>query len=359
MRRVAGPDASGKVGRDRPPDRTPFSTSRILLGGGLFLLLSAAGLGILLWVGSTDPRDVVAAVRRARRDALLLAAAAGSGALVFGGTRIWLLARQVRPGFRWRTGLRTHLYNAFFGGVTPAGTGGGPAQFVVLRQAGLTGAQAIAVISATWVGTLVGLVAMGAASALYLVLREELFAVGAVFRGLLVTVAVAALAGLAFILSPERLERLLLAGGRARQSERSRLPGWRRKAVRAVGRYRRAVRIFAREARGAWVLNALASWGIFLSKSAAGLLVLASLEIPAPALSALARQLLQFAVIYLSPGPGGSGVAELSTLGFMAGLVPTVAMGVYTLLWRTVTSFLQICLGGVTVAADLARRGGR
>lgn len=311
---------------------------------------------MLLWVGSVDPGQLVAAVGRAQVGTLILAVVGGVVALLFGGTRIWLLARQARPGFPWRAGLRTHLYNAFFGGLTPAGTGGGPAQYFVLRQERLTGAQAVAVLSATWVGTLVGLVVMGVASALYLLAVRDLFAVGGVFRGLLATVAVAALSGLVFILSPQRLERALLSGGRARQPMRSRIPGWRRRAVRAVGRYRRAVRVFAREARGAWALNVLSSWGIFLAKSMAGVWVLVSLGIPASTLSAMARQLLQFGVIYFSPGPGGSGVAELSTLGFMAGLVPVALLGAYTVLWRGVTSFLQIAVGGVVVAADVARR---
>ncbi len=335
---------------ERLPGRSPFSGPRLALGAALFLVLSAAGLGLLLWVGSTDPRELLAAAKRARGGALLLAAGAGLGALVFGGTRIWLLGREARPGFRWRDGLRTHLYNAFFGGVTPAGTGGGPAQYLVLREAGLTGAESVAVLTATWVGTLVGFCVMGAASALYLILAGELFAIRGVFRGLLVTVVVAAVGGLAFILSPRRLERLLLAGGRAGLSR------WRRKAVRAVGRYRRAVLRLVREARVAWLLNALSSWCLFLSKSLAGVAVLAALAIPASAASAVARQLLQFAVIYFSPGPAGSGVAELSALGFMAGLVPVASMGVYTLLWRAVTSYLQIAVGGVCVAADQARR---
>lgn len=346
-----GPEARvGEGEGGRLSGRSHFSSSRLALGALLFLLLSAAGIGILLWVGSTDPRQLVAAARRARPAPLLLAGLAGSAALLCGGTRIWLLAREARAGFRWRDGLRTHLYNAFFGGVTPAGTGGGPAQYFVLREAGLGGAESVAVLSATWVGTLIGFCVMGAASAVYLIVAGEPFAVRGVFRGLLATVAVAALGGLVFILSPQRLERLLLTGGRMGLSR------WRRRAVRAVGRYRRAVLGFVREARGAWALNALASWGIFLSKSLAGVGVLAALSIPASALSAVARQLLQFAVIYFSPGPGGSGVAELTALGFMAGVVPVAAMGVYTLLWRAATSYLQIAVGGLYVAAHQARR---
>lgn len=66
--------------------------------------------------------------------------------------------------------------------------------------------------------------------------------------------------------------------------------------------------------------------------------------------------LLQFSLIYVSPTPGGSGVAEFATLGFMAGLVPLGAMAAFTILWRAATGYLPIAAGGLGIGVDLAIR---
>ncbi|MFQ5679923.1 MAG: YbhN family protein [Gemmatimonadota bacterium] len=321
------------------------------------MLLSAAGLWLVSRESSSSGARLGEALAAARVAPLLAAALLGLTAPLLGGTRLWVLGRHLRPGFRWRDGFLAHLYNAFFGGLTPAGMGGGLGQYYRLRRTGLPGSQAVAILAATWVGALSGLVVMGTTAALYLLARSELFAVGGVFRGLLASILVAAAAAFLVVFFPHRVERWLLG-----RRPRSRLPRWRRWLARAGGRYRRSVSAFVHDGRRAWLLNAACSWLIVLVKCVAGVAVLAALGISAAPASAVARQVLQFAVIYLSPSPGGSGLAELTALGFMTGLVPPALMAAFALLWRTTTAYLAIGVGGIGVAAEqlrhhLRRRG--
>ena len=69
----------------------------------------------------------------------------------------------------------------------------------------------------------------------------------------------------------------------------------------------------------------------------------------------MARQALQFAVMTVAPTPGGSGVAEVTTIGLMAGLVPSALLVSYTVLWRIFTGYAGIAAGAVVVTRDLLR----
>ena len=56
--------------------------------------------------------------------------------------------------------------------------------------------------------------------------------------------------------------------------------------------------------------------------------------------------------------PGSSGVVELSTSSLYALLIPTATIGIFVLLWRFVTFYLNIALGGVAGLAIFRREIG-
>ncbi len=345
---VTEPSGKTLTTGERPIGRSPIRPRHLAVGSILFVLFTAAGITLLMWPGSGHERRLVDILRSARPWPLVAAAAFGLSELALGGTRLWLLARHVRPEFRWWDGMRAQLYNVFAAGLTPMQAGGGPAQFFMLRRAGLSTPRAVAVLTATWVGVMSAFLVFGSAGVAYLV-RIGQFAPGTAVRALLVTTLVAVAAALLVTLFPGRLERLLIAATPVRRSRRG------RRVIRAVGRYRRAVRGFARGGRRAWLANVAASWLMLLSKTLVGVSVLAALRIPADTLSAIARQAVQYAAIYVTPTPGGSGVAEVSSIGFMAGVVPQDSMLAYSLTWRAASAYLAIALGAVYVMWDVSR----
>lgn len=334
----------------------PVSRRRWVVGAALFAVLTAGGIALVArfsgdsGTGAGGP-SLAAAVSGARPWLLIAAVGLALAELVLGGTRLWVLARRLRPGFRWRHALHAHLYNFFFSGVTPLQAGGGPAQYYVLRRSGLEASGTVAVLTATWVGVTTGYAVLGAAAVAWLVGTTGL-ALEGLGRAVLLTFLLAAGGGVAFVLFPDRLERILLGRGwRTR-------PGRRRRIVRGIARYRKAIRGFAREGRAAWLGNAGLSWSMLLVRCGVGVVILAALRVEAGALSAVARQVVQFALITVSPSPGGSGVAELTALGFMTALVPAALLTAYAVLWRAATSWVGILVGGGYVAADQLRRRG-
>lgn len=348
MSREPEEGAARKSGRAR--GRTPFSRGRVALGAFLFVLLTAAGFAVVFLVANPGDVPLRGALAAARPGLLILAGLVALGELALGGSRVWLLARHLGPGFRWRDALQAHLYNVFASGLTPLQAGGGPAQYYILRRSGLPAPRAVAVLAGTWVGVMTGYALFGSLAAAYVLGGLEASGATTLVRGVFVTFLVAAVGGFLLVLFPHRLERLLLTRGWARRHPR------RRRIVRGLGRYRRAVRGLAGAGRRAWMANAGCSWSMLGARCAIGLLVLAALGIEAEEVTAVALQTLQFALITVSPSPGGSGVAELSTLGFMVGLVPAALMAAYALLWRGLTAWVGIGVGAGLVIFDQARR---
>lgn len=342
-------------GEEAVSGRAPLSRRRLLLGTALFLAFTAAGVLAVVWLSDPDYAPVGKPWASARFWPLVAAALLGLAELPLGGTRLWVAGRHFDPGFRWRDGFTAHLYNAFIGGLTPMRTGGGPAQYYVLQRSGLEGGQAVSVLTISWVGRMFGFVMYGAAALLFLV-RREVIAPGGAAGALVVTALALTLVALAMVFAPGPFTFFLARRRRVRRSR------FGRRLLRALARYRRAVESFVQEGRRRWLANAVCSWLILPAQCAAGVAVLVALGIPADHLSALARQALQFSLIYVSPTPAGSGVAEFATLGFMAGLVPLGAMAAFTILWRAATGYLPIAAGGLGIGVDLAIRtwkGGR
>ncbi len=335
-------------GQGQPPaGRPPFSARQLALGAVLFVVLTLSGLGVVVWASSPGELALLEIWGKVSVLPLFIAAALACTEAILGGVRIQVLAGHVHSGFRWRDGMLVHFYNVFAAGVTPLQAGSGPAQYFVLRRKGLKGSRALAVLAVNWVGVMSGLVMMGFLALLYLQLDSGDFAVGPVFRGLLITVFAFGFLAVAVTLSPGLFGRSLPFGGWVRRSRRG------RKILRSIGRYRVALSSFARGGKRALAANIALSWCMLLTRSLIGVAILAAIGVSADALSAMARQVLQFAIIYVTPSPGGSGVAELSTLGFMAGIVPPMLMATYALLWRAAAGYLAIVLGGFFVALDL------
>lgn len=326
----------------------PISKRKIAAGILMFILLTAAGYAAVRWSAGAESESVLTALSGAAPGWLILAAVLVFVDIGFGGARFWLLARELKPGFRWWDGVHVFLYLMFAAGVTPMQLGAGPAQYLVLRHKGLHAHDTLAVLSVNWVSSLMAMVAVAGAGLGYLIIDGNV-AVSGLLRGLIAMVGVAMLAAITVTLFPRQITRVLIGIRFFRRS-----PGGH-KMLRAGARYRGAVREFRHVARGqrAWLLNTLTACIALLARCLIGVAVLAALGVQADAISVIARQALQFAVMVVAPSPGGSGVAEVTTIGLMTGVVPNTLILSYTVLWRFFTAYVGIATGAVRVAADL------
>ncbi|TCJ20706.1 flippase-like domain-containing protein [Rubrobacter taiwanensis] len=263
--------------------------------------------------------------------------AAGFGWLLHG-LMLAVLVRPQLPDVRVRDMLRVHLGASFVGGVTPFGGAEVPYQIYMLRRLGL----------ASGLG--------GAVMATKAMLNVSVI----VFGGLL---------GLAFLsgLPPGELRTLLAAGGVvalvwlliARLVRRPR----RRRAARG-GAVRRTVAGFVEDMKDGFVVLwrkepravvlcaglMVLYWAVYLTLGPLALMAAGWTGDWGPVITA---QLLLYALLPLSPTPGGSGAAEL---GFAALVSPHVPGGYLlsgVLLWRGITYHLPLVLGAFLVGQEV------
>jgi uncharacterized protein (TIRG00374 family) len=136
------------------------------------------------------------------------------------------------------------------------------------------------------------------------------------------------------------------------------IPRWgaRLAASRAIGGIEQLLRDYSRLVRHAVRRGKLAVLAIFLlsaliylNKFLVAYVVLWGLGLQAPFAEVLHLQALQSLVTYFAPTPGASGVAEVTAAELMAPMVPAASLAAYIVLWRTMSLYLGMAMGAVTV----------
>src|SRR5205807_9935792 len=102
-------------------------TPRLLRRGlELFAVISFLGVVVVLVFFGQDPAGFLAALTHLRGGWLLVGLALASMDWFGGGTRLWVVARHVHPGVRWRDMVIAGGMSAWAAYLTPFQTGAGP-----------------------------------------------------------------------------------------------------------------------------------------------------------------------------------------------------------------------------------------
>ncbi|NUQ72392.1 MAG: flippase-like domain-containing protein [Polyangiaceae bacterium] len=315
---------------------------------------------------------------------LLFAAVLALQEGVIGGVRAWVLGRVLYPSLRLRTAVTSEFVLMFCSGVTPGQTGGPPTQAAVLAHGGMGVVNAATtefVIAACTI-----LFFLSSAVAIFALRAAGLFAVegGAGINVLLAfTIGVYCLCLVCLVLgaaSPSILKAMLrlvsrilspLWRGFLRLARRStRLRAWAEARLGTRGVYTEKLAagiddchegfaVYVRRGKAAFALAMLLTVAFFWVRFATAYFILLGLGIPTtpstyvtvgpPILQIiLVQSLLNFA-LYLSPTPGASGVAEAGSTALMAPWVRGVHELPYLVLWRVLTLFLCMFVGGLYV----------
>src|SRR5256886_4146723 len=102
-------------------------TPRLLRRGlELFAVISFLGVVVVLVFFGQDPEGFLAALTHLRGGWLLLGLGLASMDWIGGGTPLWVVARHVHPGVRWRDMVIAGGMSAWAAYLTPFQTGAGP-----------------------------------------------------------------------------------------------------------------------------------------------------------------------------------------------------------------------------------------
>src|SRR5207244_9316979 len=131
-------------------------TPRLLRRGlELFAVISFLGVVVVLVFFGQDLEGFVAALTHLRGGWMVVGLALASMDWLGGGTRLWVVARHVHPGVRWRDMVIAGGMSAWAAYLTPFQTGAGPMMMWTMRRAGVRLPEAMTSTFMTFVATVV------------------------------------------------------------------------------------------------------------------------------------------------------------------------------------------------------------
>ncbi|MGQ0536095.1 MAG: lysylphosphatidylglycerol synthase transmembrane domain-containing protein [Methanobacteriota archaeon] len=319
---------------------------RIVAIAALVSVVSLAGLFAAFHFLSDVP--VVAAFGEIRPVWVLLALALHVTSLFLRAVRIWLLA----PGLGERVSLRfaceVALAGVFGASITPSRMGGEPVRVYLLYLREMPMGPASALVVGERALDLLFFSLAGLAASVLLVAEIDRSPTFALLLPFALFLTVGLLVFVSLILVNPRMLRPLLArlGPVLHRLDPERIERLESFAEEEVQRFRTSVRALLRHRRrylGVSMLATVASW---LAELLIFWVLLLGFGFHLDPVAVVLVGVVVNLLTTLPLTPGGSGIAEVSTLALLrplaSGLTPA-----YVLVWRVVTYYLDILVGGI------------
>ena len=330
-------------------------TPRLLRRGlELFALISIAGVAGLLVYGHNF-EAFVGAILTLHWSWIVMGLGLASMDWLGGGTRLWVVARHVHPGVRWRDMVISGGMSAWGAYLTPFQTGAGPMMMWTMRRVGVRLPEAMTSTFMTFVATVIFFAVAGPLAILFGAgrsLAQHGVVLGLTLYDLFKTsLLIFVLIGIvmAFAMFFPRLLRDLVHWLATRLGARNQRIGARIDHLReGIDRAHECMVAFGSPSG----LVALC-WATLLSgpshanKLLAGYVALRALGLPAHFVDILLVQTFITFLLYFAPTPGGSGLAEVLSAAVMSIYVPRALLPSYTLVWRFINSYATVIVGSL------------
>jgi uncharacterized membrane protein YbhN (UPF0104 family) len=317
-------------------------TRRLLLFGGLFAALTAAGV---LWALSRAPVDAGDLYRLFRdQPATVLLAIALSCIAIYATDilRYRSLGRAVATEVDWKAALDSSVANFLFSWVFPGSTFGAPATIYMLGRRGVPWDAAVVIAFGK---AFTGVAVIVIASLVFVVLGlgpayDRAVVATLLFGGSVFSILFGLLVVAAFRPEPARG---FVARVYARLGRRGRgrvLAAFERVTLRSIDR------LVLLRTGGAGPLASLVTTHVlyFIAFGAFGLSLL-SVFGGELGVRSFAAVIIYLMFTYLAPTPGGAGFAEAMALPFFGPLLPADKAVMFVLCFRGLTLYLQVGIG--------------
>jgi glycosyltransferase 2 family protein len=336
-----------------------ITRKRIRRGLQVFTLLSLSSLVVIFVL--TRSHITTEALKNINPLMLLLALPLIGVDWLGGGYRIYIFSRVLHPSIRFKTCVKANLANYFMAAVTPSQTGGGPAQIYVLYAGGMRAVEATSASLMTFFSTTFFLIMAAAAMFVFKAsvplqgrMLHHLFNVGVFFFLIVSVLVVVALVFPGFYREAARW--LFVALSHIRKKDYFRAGSWVNRVIHGIDMCHQQLIFFLKKQWHVLLFGIAIICALFFSKFVVAYLIAKSLGAQASLIEVMLLQTVIVLINYLFPSPGSSGAAELSSAALMAAVVSKAMISFYVVLWRLLTMYLAVAVGGVIVLRELGKR---
>ena len=256
--------------------------------------------------------------------------------LFFDGTRLLTLARITGEDLPLSDVTKVVLSNYFLALLTPGASGGAIAQVMFMRRAGVSVARSTVIILVRTIMSIFFLIIM-----LPIFMKQDEAITSWIPMPVIMTVSVIFVAipiAAVVLMRTNYPKRIIYYFSRYFKHER------RRQAFRLYYDFRQAVYIMGKQpvmVLRAFIESGISLTFIYLTVPAYFL----GLQFPFDLVQVMGRMYLLNLVLYFSPTPGGSGIAEAGFVALFTHLVPSGTVGILAVLWRFTAEYLPFILG--------------
>lgn len=335
--------------------KEPTNTRRLVRGTAGAILLSAFAAFIVLQV--TARGEDWRSLFQVDLSQLAIAGCLVGLGWVLDAVRIQALAAALGGRLGFLTALRITLAGAFAACVTPFDTGGEPLQVYLLHKQGFEPGESTAIVTLkSLISAIARLFLVLLFPTWYLIRRRTLALPKgletALFIGLLVYVSFFGL-GVFFSAYPEYIriimDKVLNNRFMSKFISKSTSDTIMEHVEKGVCDFRATLTMFLRERRSTLILISVLSLIAWAIAFFIPVLILQGLGIAPPFAETMAIAGIFYLAAAYAPTPGSSGAAELSLAALFGSIVPFPLLGVFVLLWRSITYYLTLIVGGITL----------
>ncbi len=280
--------------------------------------------------------------------------------ILIGGWRNHIFVRELYPGASQWIAFKANLANVFMGAVTPSQSGGGIAQLYIFYKNGVKLADGVTISFVNWISTLLFLPLSGLIA--YNIISDNipsgfithLAKFGfSVFTTLFVVVIVALIFPAAIGWLVKKLSYVL---GSINNKWKEKLIKFGDKASESMVDYRNKCTGLLRRKPYLMVLSFLITVILYLNKYLLGYVIICAFGVEADFWVIVAIQAIVYLLLYFAPSPGGSGIAEISITGLMAGILSEDYLASFTLLQRSFLVFIPAMIGAIVVLKEINKK---
>lgn len=333
-----------------------FDKKHIIKGFRLFALLSLLGFATIFCFTTTG--ESFKALQSVKAHFLLLALLLVAVDFFLGGLRIYVFfTKEILKKISLFDCIKAGLANIFVAAVTPSNTGGGPAQLYILTRRGVPLSGAISVSLINFFSSM---------SFFFLAfLVVFFFTDGGIFpRGLAFLIrysflvfSVVSLLGVFLMVKPESLSFLFRIfswiTGAIWRKDQEKQTKMSEKLKDQVVQLRFYLQHFFRKEKLILSISFLLTIAMYFNKYLMAYVILKGLGLDVSFMQVMYLQIIQFFILYFSPTPGASGIAEISSVTLMSAIVPTGYLPVFAVLWRFFVTYVGVMCGAWITLKDL------